>query len=388
MNFMKNNPKTDNPSATNSIYDQIFNWGNLSKYRDTIYGFSALWIVLYHIANIFPNRTKAFNPFIIQLIRAGNIGVDVFLILSGVCLYYSMKKSDNQSILRFYKRRFLRLFKIYLFVCIPWLLLQTALKNWDWNLFVQQITFAQASNNWFWYVYFISICYLVYPLIFKLIEKRKTWVIVVFIIAYYIFLCFLNANFKDFYLSYEIALGRVPSFLLGCVLGKLVHGKRPMKQYVILMLLTLFMFRTTITTLVIKNGLLMPFFTTIDRFFFPVSALSTIILIILFFELFKLPRLKKFFDWLGLFSLELYIVHILLRNLATAKVFLNIRPNSTTQFILYLIIFPIIAIIVSKIVQIILSCIPPNAAIGPFAKSSSPPQLSHAHHSGKTKRKQ
>lgn len=91
---------------TNKTASDIFNWYNLSKYRNIIYGFSAIWIVVYHVTTTFVKMTKSFHPFIIELIQAGNVGVDIFLIMSGICLYFSLKKSNGKHILSFYKNVF------------------------------------------------------------------------------------------------------------------------------------------------------------------------------------------------------------------------------------------------------------------------------------------
>ena len=55
-------------------------WKSLSKFRTEIMGFTCLWIMLHH--NIF-DWPKAFYP-LQKLANYGNLGVDIFLLLSGV----------------------------------------------------------------------------------------------------------------------------------------------------------------------------------------------------------------------------------------------------------------------------------------------------------------
>ncbi len=81
---------------TSKTISDIFNWYNLSKYRNIIYGFSAIWIIIFHIECCFPNVVKQFHPFIVQIFKAGNVGVDIFLIMSGIYLYFSLKKTDGK----------------------------------------------------------------------------------------------------------------------------------------------------------------------------------------------------------------------------------------------------------------------------------------------------
>ena len=72
---------------------KIFNWGNLSKYRNELYGFSALWIVIFHIVDKY--KVIQFNWTSTYIFLYGCIGVDIFLLMAGVCSYFSFKKSYN-----------------------------------------------------------------------------------------------------------------------------------------------------------------------------------------------------------------------------------------------------------------------------------------------------
>ena len=58
---------------------------NLSTYRNEIYGIAAIWIMLFHgrIANI-----DATFPYLYKILRLGNIGVDIFLFLSGIGIFF------------------------------------------------------------------------------------------------------------------------------------------------------------------------------------------------------------------------------------------------------------------------------------------------------------
>lgn len=65
-------------------------WGDLSKYRSQIYALSILWIVIFHILETFSDKFQ-FNWLFAIVFNNGNIGVDIFLFLSGISMYYSMK---------------------------------------------------------------------------------------------------------------------------------------------------------------------------------------------------------------------------------------------------------------------------------------------------------
>lgn len=102
-------------------------WGLLSKYRNELYGFSIIWIILFHGIILkkcsLPTSLKLLEDFL----KRGNLGVEIFLFLSGCCLYFSMKEDDN--ILNFYRKRLLRIFSSLSIICGTY---------WFWTCVVQQ----------------------------------------------------------------------------------------------------------------------------------------------------------------------------------------------------------------------------------------------------------
>ena len=82
-------------------------WTDVSRYRGELMGAAILFIILFHIP--LPRSDTFFG-----LHRCGNIGVDMFLFLSGVGLWYSWVKNPSTS--HFYKRRLLRIFPTWLVI--------------------------------------------------------------------------------------------------------------------------------------------------------------------------------------------------------------------------------------------------------------------------------
>lgn len=69
----------------------------ISKYRPEIYGIAALWIVFLHeiaFKGMGEGISNNFLRLLIQLLREGDVGVDVFIFLSGVSLYFALEKSQ------------------------------------------------------------------------------------------------------------------------------------------------------------------------------------------------------------------------------------------------------------------------------------------------------
>ena len=80
---------------------------DVSRYRSELMGAAILFIILFHVPLA---RSDAF----FGLRRCGNIGVDMFLFLSCIGLWYSWVK--NPSVKHFYKRRLLRILPTWLII--------------------------------------------------------------------------------------------------------------------------------------------------------------------------------------------------------------------------------------------------------------------------------
>lgn len=210
---------------------------NLSRYRTELYGGFAIWILLFHLqewgiftllkGNTFPEKLLG------HFLALGSMGVDAFLVLSGISLYFSMRK--NPSISEYSARRISRLLPsaALLFGGI-WIYSFTL----DRNIPQLIIRFAGISF-WFegnktgtWYVSAILACYFLYPYIYswlfgnRLSEGRliERWSLLL-LLSLVSFWAMHKLNPWYFNMT-EIALGRIPSFLIGCLLGKGVYEKR------------------------------------------------------------------------------------------------------------------------------------------------------------------
>lgn len=199
-------------------------WNILSKYRNELFGVSILWIILFHMVTLthikLPYYFKDFYPFLAQ----GNIGVEIFLLLSGLGLYYSFSRNGN--IVRFYKRRFKRIFFSYIIISGSFFLYTDILVKKSVVKFFSDLIFLSfygEGNRTVWFVALIVPLYILFPLIYNyLINVRyETVKIVLIILALYLFLFLLKTSHFKEYVKLEIALTRIPIFLVGCYLGKL-----------------------------------------------------------------------------------------------------------------------------------------------------------------------
>ena len=152
---------------------------------------------------------------------------------------------------------------------------------------------------WFWYILLICFCYLIFPFIFRVLDKapdeesEQMRLINLFTFFTMIAIVVQLSN-KGFFSNINLALLRIPFFCLGCFIGKYSYEKRPISYGTYgLMLLSLFAIQ------------------------FNISA--CILIAILFGKLKRFEKLhnciKKFFEWFGKYSLELYLTHVTVRGI-------------------------------------------------------------------------
>lgn len=93
-----------------------YNISMLSAYRSQLMGIATIMIIICHAHAMINNLPH----FVYRMLDYGNLGVDIFLLLSGVGCYYSLYK--NRDLKRFYKRRIVRLLIPYLIITFPFAL--------------------------------------------------------------------------------------------------------------------------------------------------------------------------------------------------------------------------------------------------------------------------
>ena len=85
------------------------NFSSLSDYRTELMGAAMLFVMLFHVGM---DRHSTFYA----LHRIGNVGVDIFLLLSGIGLWFAWQKKP--SLRHFDWRRFVRLYPAWLIMAM------------------------------------------------------------------------------------------------------------------------------------------------------------------------------------------------------------------------------------------------------------------------------
>ncbi len=193
-------------------------------------GFAMIIVMLFHVPL---SRSDAFYG----LMRCGNNGVDMFLFLSGIGLWYSWTKPSSESsfwekLRKFYFRRFLRLYPAWLIIASLYYIPQYWPNGGGYspNLFhlIANIlvgwSFWRIDDLTFWFVPAIMALYLIAPFYMRLIQRDRIWRWLPLVtILWYLLVRDYPPLWKS--VGYvEIFWSRIPVFLLGINAGELVKA--------------------------------------------------------------------------------------------------------------------------------------------------------------------
>ena len=297
-----------------------FNFYDISTYKDEIYGVSIIWIMLFHaIAILGLDYGKSFPVLSIAdfLIGFGNMGVEVFLMCSGICLYFSFRK--NSDIGDFLKKRLVRLMlPVIVIESIYWVYLCFfSSEGGGWTDFLERLFLLKFWITGDQQVYFVSMIllfYILYPYIYSILfsERRReggelsrcVMLIAVCVLFTYLIMC----GERDFYDRTEIALTRLPVFIFGCYLGKKVYEKKPIDRRWFWIALIAAILQFIVLGAGFPEGICM-------RYFYLIGGTSITFLIPMILKVLSWERLNRFLAFFGRISLNLYLSHIVVIHL-------------------------------------------------------------------------
>lgn len=276
---------------------------NISRYRGELMGAAMLFIILFHVS--LPRWDTFYG-----LRRMGNVGVDIFLFLSGIGLWFSWMKTPVYR--HFYVRRFLRIYPAWFIVAclyyIPrfhggsigaWVdLAGEILVNWDFWLH-DELTF--------WYIPAIMVLYVFAPFYMQLIRKHPVyrWSPVIMIMW-----CILVQYIPPIHAlvgHLEIFWSRVPIFFIGINMGEMVRQKKTMDGASVWMILLMFVMSLA-SSIFLEQNLHGQFPLYIERMLYIPLTITSILLLNCIYRC--LPSwVNKSFSFIGTLSLECYLLH-------------------------------------------------------------------------------
>lgn len=277
---------------------------NISRFRGELMGAAMLFIILFHVA--LPREDAFFG-----LRRMGNVGVDMFLFLSGIGLWFSWMK--NPSVKHFFIRRYLRIYPTWLIIaCLFYIPSFQGGSTWNWIYL-----FGEITINWgfwlhdelnFWYIPATMMLYLFAPAYMELIKRHPIyrWLPVVMIMW-----CILVQYVTPIHQAVghlEIFWSRVPIFFIGINMGEMVRQKQTLDGASIWMIWLMFLM-TLLASIFLeqeKHGMF-PLF--LERMLYIPLTITSILLLNRIFR--RTPSwFNKGFMFVGALSLECYLLHI------------------------------------------------------------------------------
>ena len=316
--------------------DRNCSLGNISYCRELIFGISTCWLMLFHSSNIDFHKAEWIPEVIssgLNYIKcSGNIGVDIFLILSGIGLFYSFSCDDN--IKAFYLRRAKRILPAVLICSSLWFGIANVGSLKEYLIYVNLGGVFVYGESYFWYFSLLIVLYFLYPLGWKLIHRfNNGWLIGSFFILIWT-LILVGISNSDFFIRAEIALTRIPAFIIGCMFGKYVKDNKQYKE-----ILNVLCMMLVIPLIIIYNSSLP---TLLHRYIGTICSVTIIIAISglsLHTRLNRVP--KAFFEIIGQYSMEIYLLYSAVALLCTGVFNVNSEsgiayyiPVSVLAFIL------------------------------------------------------
>lgn len=309
---------------------KAFEFEKLSKYRAELFGFSILSIVLEHFAKDLQDSGAAvsyvsavFAKYYRNVI--GSQGVDIFIFLSGMGLYFAMQKKS--SMYDFYKKRLLRVLVPYLLSMPIFLFIMDFIvdKTKVYN-YINHVTFGSfwlySGKSYVWFIALILVLYIVFPFIYEMTNHqehgfRNMLLMVIFWMGF-IGCCKLGGY--ESYNKIELALVRVPVFIIGTYYGGKVYRKEKASRLELLGLLSgliiVFLFFLNMffvdLDLMPKTKFMIIVKNYFKFFFRQWSGIGLMIVMACIFE--WLPKIiLRFFAFFSGITLELYICHEIMR---------------------------------------------------------------------------
>lgn len=282
-------------------------WNDISKYRDEIFGIAIISIMVFHYfegiltSEYMGGALRVFAKLYIGAV--GSIGVDIFLYLSGMGIYYSLDKKPK--LIDFYFHRVKRVLIPYIVLGgLFWIIKDILIQQVSIEKFFYDFTllsFWGSGERVFWYISLISILYIVSPLLYKS-GKRGT---VVFCILSVVASIMLYVFCGELFNYTEIAVLRIPVYLFGFYCGQLCKSEKYIGKEVLYALIL------SVPLRIIAGLSNFPFERLVNAFY---AVFLIFLYVTMRLQLIKKAKISTLIN-IGQLSLELYIVHVAIRNI-------------------------------------------------------------------------
>ena len=273
----------------------------LSEYRTLLMGLASVMILCCHAES----DGVSMPGWVSWLLQWGNYGVDLFLLLSGCGLYFSLR--NTPSIGAWYKKRYSRILIPYAIISSIYFVYYCVVNNLgivDYILLVSTIRFW-TDHIGAWFIALLIPLYAITPLYDVLYAKIKhKGVLTIILIVLLSLLSSLDTD-NAICRNIQFVVSRIPSFIIGFYLGDMIQKDKSIKTGSLLLL---------ILGCVVLYVLSEPYdkvFQRLTLLVLPITTIATIIVNVL-----KESRILVLF---GKISLESYLFNIYLGYVITTQ---------------------------------------------------------------------
>ena len=287
---------------------KAINLSDISRYRSELMGLAMIFVMLFHVWMPKSNYMYGF-------VRCGNVGVDMFLFLSGIGLWYAWSKKPTLK--NFFWRRYIRIYPAWIIMAsmfyIPSFintpgggysrnvpdLVANILVNWS---------FWRIDDLTFWFIPAIMMMYTFAPAYMRLIERHPEYrwmpvaaMVLAVMVQYY-------PPVHNAVGHVEIFFSRIPIFLIGINCGALVKNGRSIDGSSLWLVLLLFVMSLAMCVEFEESWRgRFPLF--LERMVYIPLTVSMILLLVKI--LCHTPAfIRSGLAFVGTVSLELYLIHI------------------------------------------------------------------------------
>ncbi len=188
----------------------------------------------------------------------GQIGVDIFLFLSGLGISVSLS-NHTDGLAPWYKKRFTRIFVPYTLITVVYLIYKMLFENVSLTSALLNYTTIGywIDGNGAWFIALIIILYAFAPLLYKITSTRLKWLWLLAISFMLMILCNSNVTSDLHYL--QLGLRRAPSFIIGMGLAnEIKNGARINVVYAFLIPMFIFLVLSVILPQVYCRWIIIP----------------------------------------------------------------------------------------------------------------------------------
>lgn len=198
----------------------------LSKHRAVFMGLAIIFVMLCHNTLKVPESLKTTHSVLSAMCQCG---VDMFMILSGLGLYYSFYK--NSAVGQFWKKRITKILipyciavAIYAFVYVGYLKHATIGEYlWRYSL----ISFYIDAELVIWFVAAILTLYGIFPAMYHGLQRSAKGFIwcILGVIVTCVIVSYLPLS-RELIIINEIFISRVPAFMTGMIVAKMLKEQK------------------------------------------------------------------------------------------------------------------------------------------------------------------